>query len=236
MQKHLLFLTAILLSVSSLCFASEETKPTGTLINLSVEASRPAPNDMARATAYAEETGRNPAELSRRVNSTIAAALETAKKYPEVKTRSGSTRTHPTYEKNGRISGWRMRSELMLESQNMTALSELLGKLQMSLAVSQLVLVPAPETRSRVEDEAMLEAIAAFQKKAGLIADALKKTHRIRQMSIQSEGRPPLVPVMRASRMTAAEATPAPIEAGESTVSVTVSGQIELPIGNPTTK
>jgi uncharacterized protein YggE len=46
-----------------------------------------------------------------------------------------------------------------------------------------------------------------------------------------SSGPPPDRPVMlRAARMAAMEAAPAPIEAGESRVSVTISGQIELPL------
>ena len=40
----------------------------GTTIDLTAEASRPATNDMVRATVYAEASGSNPAELARRVN------------------------------------------------------------------------------------------------------------------------------------------------------------------------
>ena len=151
--------------------------------------------------------------------------------FSKVKTQSSGTHTYPTYGKEGRISGWRMRSELLLESRDMTALSELLGRLQETLAVSQLVLQPSPETRKKAEEEAMLEALAAFQAKASLIAGALKKSYCIRQMNIGSAGQPPVMPMMmRSARMDAAEAAPAPIEAGESMVSVTISGQIELPL------
>jgi predicted secreted protein len=184
---------------------------------------------MGRATVYAEVSGSNPAELARQVNSAISAALETAKTFPKIKTQSSGVRTYPSYGKDGRITGWRMRSELELETIDMVALSELMGWLQETLAVGQLSLLPAPETRKKAEDEATLEALSAFQAKAKLIADAMKKTYRIRQMNISS-GPPPDRPVMlRAARMAAAEAAPAPIEAGESRISVTISGQIELP-------
>jgi predicted secreted protein len=209
--------------------AAEEVKPKGTLIDFSVEASRPAVNDMGRATVYAEVSGSNPAELARQVNSAISAALEKAKAYEKVRTQSGNTQTRPVYGKDGRITGWRIRSELLLESRDMMALSELLGRAQeSSLAIGQVAVVPSPETQKKAEDEATLEALAAFQAKAKLIADAMKKTYRIRQMNISS-GPPPDRPVMlRAARMAAMEAAPAPIEAGESRVSVTISGQIEL--------
>jgi predicted secreted protein len=139
-------------------------------------------------------------------------------------------RTYPSYGKDGRITGWRMRSELELETIDMAALSELMGWLQETLAVGQLSLLPAPETRKKAEDEATLEAVAAFQAKAKLIADALKKTYRIRQMNINGSQPMERPMMMRASKMTAMDAAPAPIEAGESRVSVTISGQIELPL------
>jgi predicted secreted protein len=230
-RSILLSYILFLILLPSLSYAAEDCKPKGTLIDLSVEASKPALNDMGRATIYVEASGGNPAELANRVNTAIAAALETAKTYDKVKTRSGNTHTYPNYSKEGRISGWRIRSELLLESRAMMDLSELLGKLQEgSLVIGQIVLLPAPETEKKAEDEATLEAIAAFQAKAKLVAEALKKTYRIRQMNIGSAGQPPVVPLMRASKMAAMEAAPAPIEAGESMVSVTVSGQIELPL------
>ena len=209
--------------------AADAHIPQGVVIDLSAEASRAAPNDMARATAYVEAGDATPAELAKRVNGTMAAALQTAKSYPAVKTRSGGTHTYPNYGKDGRITSWRMRSDLLLESRDMSALSELLGKLQANLAVGNLTLAPAPETRKKAEEDAMVDAIAAFQAKAKLAASALNKPYRLRKMSIGNVGAPPVVPVMRATRMAAAEAAPAPIDAGESTVSVTVSGQIELP-------
>lgn len=231
MKRYLIFSFVFLFSIAaSVSLAAEDTKPKGTLIDLSAEASRPAPNDMGRSTVYVEASGNNPAELARQVNGTITKALETAKAFEKVKTRSGNTSTSPHYNKDGRISGWRIRSELLLESRDMMALSELLGKAQESgLTIGQIILLPSPETRKKAEGESMIEAIAAFQEKAKAVATALNKPYRIMRMSISSAN-PPLMPVMRASRMAAMEAAPAPIEAGESMVSVTVSGQIELPL------
>lgn len=207
--------------------AAEPAKPQGTLIDLAVDATRSAPNDLARATAFVEANDNNPGDLARRVNTMIAAALQTAKSYAAVKTRSGNTWTHPSYAKDGRINGWRMRSELLLESRDIAALSELLGKLQATLGVSEIQLSPAPETRRKAEDEATLDAIAAFQARAKFVAGALNKPYRIRQMNIASSSRPPIHPLARSAPI-AAEAAPAPIEAGDSAIAVTISGQIEL--------
>jgi predicted secreted protein len=200
-----------------------------TTIDLSAEASRAAPNDLARATVFAEATGSTPGELSKRINSLITDALKTAKGYSNIKTQSGTTNTYPVYAKGGKIDGWRMRADLTLESGDTSSLSELLGKLQASLGVSGVVMLPSPETRKKAENEAMLDAIAAFKSRAKLLADALGKPYRIKQLSISSSGRSPVMPMMRATAsFSSAEAAPMPMEAGESQISANVSGQIEL--------
>lgn len=197
-------------------------------VDLAVEASRPAPNDLMRATVAAEANGATPAALSKQVNGMIDEALKTAKTYPAVKTQSSGTSTYPVYAKGGKIESWHMRSELSLESADAAALSELLGRLQASLGVSSLIALPSPETRKKAENEAMLEAIAAFKARAQAVADTLGHPYRIKQISINTSGRIPQ-PVFRAmAKSMAAEAAPMPMEAGESQVSASVSGQIEL--------
>lgn len=198
----------------------------GTLVEFSVQASRAAPNDLARASAFAEAAGADAAELARRVNATIAGAIETARAYPAVRARSGTTSTFPVYAKGGgRIESWRMRSELLLESRETAALSQLVGRLQASLGVSQILLMPSPEARRRAEEEATSEAIAAFEARANLIAGGMGGSYRILRISLSGAGRPPVAPLLRSAP---AMDGGAPIEPGESTVTVSASGQIEV--------
>ncbi len=221
-MRHLF---TFLLLLAPLAQAADASKaPT---IELSAEASRTASNDLARATVYAEATDAAPGDLARKVNGAMAQALATSRTFTSVKTQSGGSRTWPSYDKAGKINGWHMRSELQLESRDMAALSELLGKLQASLAVSQIALMPAPETRKKAEDGAMLDAIAAFQARARLVAESLHKPWRLKEMHINSGGGPrqPYFPVARVAAM-ASDAMP--VEAGDSQVTASVSGQIEL--------
>ncbi|MFZ2854585.1 MAG: SIMPL domain-containing protein [Rhodocyclaceae bacterium] len=200
-----------------------------TSIDLSVDASRPAANDLTRATVFAEASGGTPGELAKRVNSLIDDGLKTARTYASIKTQSGGTQTYPVYAKGGKVDAWRMRSDLILESTDSGALSELLGKLQTSLAVASVAMLPAAETRRKAENEAILDAIASFKLRARLIADALGKPYRIKQLTINSSGRPPAMPMMRAVQgFAAGDAAAMPMEAGETQISSNVSGQIEL--------
>lgn len=202
----------------------------GTTVDLTAEASRPAANDMVRATVFAEASGSNPAELARRVNQDIAEGLKVIKARPGVSVKSGSQSTFPVYGQNQKIESWRVHSELILESRDAAAVSELLGQLQQKrLAVSGVSQLPTPETRRKVEDEATRDAIAAFRQRAAVVAEVLGKPYKIRHLSIQQSGQMPPMPIMRASRAMAADAAPPlPMEAGESLVTTTVSGQVEL--------
>ena len=198
-------------------------------VNLSSEANRPAANDLMQATLSAEASGATPAELSRRVNQAVAEALKLVKAYPAIKVQSGGTSTYPVYAKGGAIESWRMRSEISLESGDTASLSELLGKLQTSLAVSSLRMLPSPETRRTAENAAILDAIDLFKARAKLVADAQGKSYGIRELSVSTGGHfAPPVPVLRAAKAMSADAAPMPIESGESLVSVSVSGRIEI--------
>ena len=100
---------------------------------------------------------------------------------------------------------------------------------QRRLAVSGVSQLPAPETRHKVEDEATRDAIAAFRQRAAVVAEVLGKPYTIRHLSIQQSGQMPPMPVMRASRAMAADAAaPIPLEAGETLVTTTVSGKVEV--------
>lgn len=197
-------------------------------VELSAEASRPAANDQVHAVLSAEAAGVALGDLARQVNALIANAVKVSKSYPGIKVQSGNTSTYPAYSKSGKIESWRMRSELSLESGDTAAMSELIGKLQASLGVSHLVMQPAPETRKKAEDGAMLDAIAAFKARAKVVADALGKSYQIKQLSVSTGGRMAEPRFHMAAKSVMSEAAPMPIEAGESQVTANVSGQVEL--------
>lgn len=201
----------------------------GTLVELSAEASRPAVNDLIRVSVYAEASDSNPGELARRVNGEIAQALKVAKAKPEITVKSGGQNSYPVYAQNRKLESWRMRSELIIESRDAAAVSELLGQLQQQrLAVGALQQLPAPETRRQVEDETTRAALLAFEARARLVAGVLGKPYKIKQLNIQqSGGMQPPMPMLRASAMSM-EAAPAPLEAGTTQLTTTIGGQIEL--------
>lgn len=209
-------------------------QPQGTIVELSAEASRAAPNDLAVATVFYEANQSEPAKLAEQVNAAIADALQLVKQYPQVKAQTGGVSTYPVYRNDGKgetptIEAWRMRSSIELESRDIPALSTLLGKLQQTLGVANVSLQPAPATRSAAADEAVEDAIRAFEARAAAIAKTLGKQYRIQRLSIShdSGGRP--YPMMRQMAVAAsADAVSAPLQGGESDIAVSINGAIEL--------
>lgn len=225
--RNALCIAAMLLAAPALA----ATQGHGARIGFSATAERRVVNDLGSATAYVEMAGADSADLAQRVNAVMAQALATAKAEEKVTVKSGGSNTWPVYASKPKagqtatIEGWRMRSELQLESRDAAALGALLGRLQTTLAVSHIGFSPSAETRRKAEDDAALDAIRVFREKAARYAAALKRPYRLRKLNISGGGVP--MPRMRAMA-TAAEAAPMPLEAGESTVQMTVEGEIEL--------
>ena len=198
----------------------------GMLVELSAEASLPAANDLIRATLFSELSGVQPGELAQRVNRDIAEAIKLAQSRTGIRVQSGPQGSYPVYGQHGRIDSWRMRSEIVLESSDQAGISALIGQLQgMRLAVAGVQLLPAPETRKRVSDETIKLALQAFRARAGLIAGELGKSWRIRKINVMEAGAGPQ-PVLHFAKV--ANDVAMPVEAGESQVTASVAGEIEL--------
>ncbi|MDX5363386.1 MAG: SIMPL domain-containing protein [Pseudazoarcus pumilus] len=217
---------ALLIALSAPALAKP---PAATTIDLSAEAGSKAENDLGRAQLYFEATDKSAPALAAKVNRAIADALETAKPYTTVMTSTAGSSTYPVHDREGnRIEAWRMRSTIELESRDMGALSALIGQLQQTLLIANLNMQPAPETRAKAANVAAVDAIRAFEERAEVLSNALGKRYRIRHLSVQHGGSTPVYPMMRASAMSFAKDESAPLQGGQSEITVTVSGTIEL--------
>lgn len=221
------FLPALLTTLLSTALILTSTARAGTTVDLAAGATRPATNDLIMAHIFAEASGPDNAEPARRVSALISEGLAKIRAVPGIRSRSGQTRSQPVYAKGGRIESWRVRSELTLEGKDAAAMASLLGQLQGSLGVAGISFLPAPETRKKAEDEALVEAIAAFRGRAKLVGETLGRPWKIKHLTIDSGTHLPPQPQLRAFAM-AAEAAPLPLESGDSQINVNVSGQIEL--------
>ncbi|HEX6828872.1 MAG TPA: SIMPL domain-containing protein [Burkholderiales bacterium] len=221
-------LIALLLAALPAVAAQDVPCPApGTVIHLEAQAAREVPNDLMRVSYFVEMEDTDPARLAAAVNRVAGDALAAAGQARDVKVQSGAYSTYPVRDKSNRIVRWRSRSEFLVEGRDFQELSGLTGKLQSTVQVGGVGFSLSREAQTRVEEALTEEAVAAFQRRAALIAKAAGISgYRIQTMQVNADGHRPPVPLQRLAA--AAESVPAPSwEAGTSTVTLRVSGAIE---------
>ena len=197
-------------------------------VHLSVSASAQIENDTMVATVFAQEEGSQAAELSNVVNKRIRRALDLVKTHPEIKHQTNAYSSNPIYS-NNKIKGWRVSQSLRLESQDMALMSDVLGKLQNDLALQSMQFTVSSASKHEQDEKLIDEALEAFEKRARQVVKKIgRQGYKLVDINISTSGTRGVRPQqMRVMAMDAVESAPV-VSAGEQTVSVTVSGSIEL--------
>jgi len=202
-------------------------------ISLRAEVSQEVAHDRMYVTLYTEAQSEDPAALASDVTKTLNAAIDKARKVQGVKVSLGSRQSYPVYENEGsKISAWRERAELRLESAEFARLSQLSADLLGELKMAEMSFAVAEDTRKTSEDSLIKEAVEAFKARAQLATEAVGgKGYKLVSLNLNSGGFQPVMP-MRAMAMdrgslSKSEAAPQ-IEAGTSRVSMSADGVIEV--------
>jgi len=199
-------------------------------INFQVSAIGEVENDTLVVIMYSERSGQTPSALADEVNRNISWAVDRAKKIRAIKVQTLDYRQDPLY-KNQTISGWKIRQSIRLETTEVASLSTLVGELQGRLAVASLRYTVSTMHHRKVEQGLIAEALKQFRIHGEQIATELGRTgYRIVNMDVVTRGRSPAPDRIRATAMMADSSggSPPAIEPGVQTVSVQVSGTIEL--------
>ena len=144
--------------------------------------------------------------------------------------RTGNFSLYPRYGRDGKINGWQGSTELVLEGRDFPRITNTAGKIQ-SLTMANVSFALSREQRAKVEGEAQTLAIASFKAKAGEVAKSFGfGNYSLREVSINAndQGYSPRPRVMAMSAKSEMADAPIPVEAGKSTVLVTVSGSVQM--------
>jgi predicted secreted protein len=220
----------LVLALSTLPALAHEPELRYNRASFSVSATEDVANDTLVAVLTVQRDGGSARQLAAEVNQVMAWALAKAKEAPSIKVQTLDYQTSPIYQKNT-VTGWRVSQSLRLEGRETAAVSDLVGVLQERLNLQQVGYEVSRERRKEVEDRLIGEAIAAFQARAKRVtADLQRRTFRLVQMDVSTGPGPMPVYRQRAMPMAMAEVAAAPpaIEAGTQTITIGVSGEIEL--------
>lgn len=202
-------------------------------IALRAEVNQEITHDLMHVTLYSEAQDSDPAALAAQISKTLNASLAQARQVKGVSVAMGSRHSYPVYDEKGqRISAWRERAELRLESADFGALSKLTGEMLQQLKMGSMSFSIASATRKTHEDALLKEAVAAFKARAQLATEALGGSgYKLVNLSLNSGGFQPPMPLrmsaMKGAAMMEAAVTP-DVEAGTSQVTINADGVIEV--------
>jgi len=188
--------------------------------------------DLLQMSLGAARDGADPAAVQSQLRSALDAALAEAKKTAQpgqMDVRTGNFAIYPRHNRDGRIAGWTGSAELVLEGRDFPRITQAAARVQ-TMTLNGVSFGLSREQRARVEVEAQAQAIERFQSRATELAKAFGfGGYALREVAVNTN-EPGFAPRMRmaAAEAKLASAEPVPVEPGRSTVTVTVSGSVQL--------
>ena len=227
-MKYLIILAALVAGIN-VAFADDELRYNQ--VRLQSQQTEAVSNDTMHVSMNTYAEMQDPAKLAAKINNDMEWALQQAKQVQGVKINTGSYQTWPITRKEV-TTGWRGQQDLVLESADTETLSRLVGQLQGRLQIKSMSFTVSDEKRAGVENRLIDAALDAFKQRAGIIGDNLKASgFRIVEINVNtSTQRPPMLRQARMASMSMEASDAVAVEGGESDVSVTVNGTIELQI------
>lgn len=225
--------TLVLLCAVGTAAAQPMATPAANTVQLAASAAVDVPQDLLAMTLSTQREGTDAALVQAQLKTALDAALTEARKAAEpglMALRTGSFNLSPRYGKDGKLNGWLGSAELVLEGRDMARIAATAGRVP-TLTVSQVGFGLSREQRQRAEAEVQAQAIARFRDKAGEVAKAFGFAgYTLREVAVHANDQGPQpMPRMLAMEARAAMADAAvPVAAGKTTVTVNVSGTVQL--------
>jgi predicted secreted protein len=203
------------------------------LVSLQAQGSLEVQQDMLTISMNTTKEGADATAVQTQLKTALDAALTEAKKVAQpgqLDVRTGNFSMYPRYGRDGKINGWQGSTELVLEGRDFARISTLAGKIN-TLNLGNVSFGLSREARARVESEVTAQAIERFKNKANDISKGFGFTgYTIREVSVNANDQGyvprPRMMAMEAKAMSADAAVP--VEAGRSTVVVTVQGSVQM--------
>ena len=202
------------------------------VISFGTEVSKEVDYDVMAVTLFIKEENK---ALNQTINEKVNAALDVIKKQSAVEIKKNARNTQVRYDDKGKQAGWAERADLVLESKDFVALSQVISDLNDTFAIAEVVQKLSKEATAKFEDEMMKSALAQFQHKAQLIQTSLNaKGYEILNLNLDSRNELPyfegrMMPLAKASAFTSENADEVNLDShSKAELKATVSAQIKL--------
>ena len=228
-------LLALALAAPLAARAEERSIVLNDVLNVDATVTSEVVPDLAVVTLAVVREGPDVAPLTKEVNETLAKSFAEARAVPGIIASNGGYSTFPRYDSRGGQStrtGWQVRAEMLVKSKDFNALGNLVGKLSQTMQIAGSSFEISSELRAQENSALIDRAARAFQQRAAAATKAFGYAgYSIRQVTLGNAGqsgnpRPMFMEANALARQ--ASAPPMPIESGRVTLSLTVSGSVQM--------
>jgi predicted secreted protein len=204
------------------------------IVSIATQGTVEVQQDLLSISMNTTKEGAEAAAVQTQLKQALDAALAVAKpaaQAPAMEVRTGQFSMYPRYDRGGKINGWQGTVELVLEGKDFARISQTAGKIQ-TLTMGNVGFNLSKEQRAKVESEAQAIAIERFKAKALEVAKQFGFTgYTLREVAVNAadQGFTPMRGrAVTMSMSKAADESAVPVEAGKSSVVVSVNGAVQL--------
>ena len=205
----------------------------GNVVQLSASAVADVQQDVLTISLSTTRDGSDAALVQSLLKVALDSALVEARKAAQpgqLEVRTGQFSLHPRLNRDGKQTGWQGAAELVLEGRDIGRIAATAGRLT-TLTVAGANFSLSRDQRIKAENEVQAQAIERFRARAleiargfGFVGYTLGEV----QVGNQEQGVLPRTRLMAMAPGMAMAEAPVPIEAGKTSVTVTVSGTVHL--------
>lgn len=202
------------------------------VLQLSATGQVEAMQDLLTLSLTTTREGADAASVQAELRKALDAALNQVKSTAQpgqMDVRTGDFNVHPSYNRDGKFSGWQGRADLILEGRDFPRITQAAARAT-TMAIGQVNFGLSREQRAKVQAEAQAQAIESFKQRAAEIAKAFGFAgYTLREVSVSGEegGVAPRMYAMAKTASAMSADAPVPVEPGKTVVQVTVSGTVQ---------
>lgn len=226
-------ITTLFLAALGVQAQAQVLPPPQNVLQLSATGTVEVPQDLLSLTLSTTRDGADAGAVQSQLKSALDAALAEARKTAQadqMDVRTGVFSVYPRYSTPGKIAGWRGTAELVLEGRDFARITQAAARVS-TMTIGNVGFGLSREQKAKVESDAQSIAIERFKAKAGELArDFGFSGYSLREVNVASNDAVPLPRYRMAAAVASAmpESAPVPVEAGKATVTVMVSGSVQL--------
>ncbi len=222
------------LAVAAAGVAAQSSPAPANVVALEASGEVEVAQDWVSITLAATREGADAATVQGALKDDVSRALEVAHRGgagegEALQVQTSGFSLYPRASQDGKPMTWQGTAGIVLQGTDVAAVSALAGRIP-GLAVRQVAFGLSPQARAQAGDQARRAAIRQFRARAAEITREFGfGSYTLGEVRVgEASGAPGQPRPMVAMAMRADAAAPVPAEAGRSTVSVTVSGSVQM--------